>query len=101
MTMEAVVRGGAFTGIASKVLALFYLAEPDTIFGRCCEVDDSIETLLLIGHNPGWSEAAILLGKTPLSLGTAQAALLEYSGQGGWAEAIYDHQKWSLRGIVP
>ncbi len=101
MTMEAVVRGGSFTGIASKVLSLFYLAEPEAILGRCCEVDDAIETLLLIGHNPGWSDAATQLGKTPLNLGTAQAALLEYLGTGTWADALYDPKEWRLRSIVP
>ena len=76
MTMDAVVRGGAFSGITSKALPQLYLAKPDTLFGLCGEVDDSVETILLIGHNPCWSDSATQLSNTPLSLETAQAALL-------------------------
>lgn len=98
MTMDSVIRGGNFTGITPKVLGMLYLAEPDVLISRCLEVDDTIENLLVIGHNPGWSEAATQLSGTPLSLGTAQAALLEHPGD-SWVTALHD--RWRLKGIIP
>lgn len=100
MTLKAVVQGGDFTGVEAKTLSLFYLAEPETIILRCCEVDNAVETLLLIGHNPGWSDAATQLCGKPMNLGTAQAALLEHKNQ-DWTAALYDSVGWRLKAIVP
>ncbi len=98
MTMQAVIRGGNFTGIPSKELSLLYLAEPDILRLRCCEVDTSVATLLVIGHNPGWSDLASQLCGLPLSLGTAQAALLEHSDS-EWIPALHAH--WHLKALIP
>lgn len=99
-TLDAVTRGGDFSGIQTKTLSLLYLADPETLLLRCCEVGEAIETLMLIGHNPGWSEAASYLSGSPLSLGTAQAALLEHTGQ-EWVEALHSPGSWRLRAIIP
>lgn len=99
-TLDAVTRGGNFTGIATKTLKFLYLASAETLILRCCEVDSSIESLMAIGHNPGWSEAATQLSGTPLSLGTAQAALLEHAGD-DWVQTLHDPHSWKLKAIIP
>lgn len=99
-TLEAVVRGGGFAGVPSKTLSLFYLAEPETILFRCSEVDDQTETLLLIGHNPGWSETASLLCGSQLGLDTAEAALLLHPGE-NWSECLNGSGTWRLKSIIP
>ncbi len=99
-TLEAVVRGGGFTGIPVRTLSLLYLAEPETLLDRCHEVADSVQTLLCIGHNPGWSDAATLLSGHPVGLDTAEAAILEKAGQ-SWTETLSDSGLWRLKGIVP
>lgn len=102
MTLKAVVQGGDFSGVESKVLGLLYLAEPETLLLRCCEVDDEVMTLLVIGHNPCLSEAATQLCGTPMSLGTAQAVLLEHRDrEGSWAASLHDTYAWRLQALVP
>ncbi|MBC7659043.1 MAG: histidine phosphatase family protein [Chitinophagaceae bacterium] len=99
-TLNEVVRGGGFTGVSIKTLGILYLAEPEALLDRCLEVEDTVQTLLLIGHNPGWSVAATQLSGHPVGLDTAQAALLEKSG-GSWTEAIHSDGLWRLKGIFP
>jgi phosphohistidine phosphatase len=51
------------------------------------EVPSDVDTVLAIGHNPGWEVAAGILGGVPVSLTTTNAALLERDTV-PWAEAI-------------
>ncbi len=99
-TLHAVVRGAGLVGVASKIQSQLYLADEHLVIQCCADEDDGLATILLIGHNPGWSEAATALTGTPLSLGTAQAALLEHSGD-EWIAAISDLGHWKLKDIVP
>lgn len=99
-TLDNVVRGGGFTGVPVKTLAILYLADPETLLGRCHEVADSVQTLLCIGHNPGWSDAATLLSGNPVGLGTAEAAILEKDGE-SWTQTLSDAGLWRLKGLVP
>ncbi|RZA14845.1 MAG: phosphohistidine phosphatase [Proteobacteria bacterium] len=108
-TLEGVVRGGGFIGVPVKKLGLLYLAEVDTILDRIYEVEDSVRTLLLIGHNPGWSEAATQLRQVPVGLDTAQAAWLEKKlivkedsrdVESSWTDLLNSQGVWRLRGIL-
>ncbi len=99
-TMHAVVRSAGLVGVASKIQSELYLADDQFVIQACGDEDDALETILMIGHNPGWSEAATVLSGTPLSLGTAQAALLEHPAD-EWIAAISDLGRWKLKGIVP
>lgn len=105
-TMEAVIRGGGFIGVPFKKISLLYLAEPEAILDRLYEVEDSVTTLLLIGHNPGWSEAATQLTGIPVGLDTAQAAWLEKKldatpDTSTWTEHLLSSGAFRLRGILP
>lgn len=44
-----------------------YLASPKTILALIQEADESVETLMLIGHNPGTEECAAHLARKPAS----------------------------------
>jgi phosphohistidine phosphatase len=99
-TMHAVVRSAGLVGVATKIHADLYLADDHYVIQACGDEDDAMETILMIGHNPGWSEAATVLCGTPLSLGTAQAALLEHPAD-EWIAAINEIGRWKLKGIVP
>jgi phosphohistidine phosphatase len=99
-TMHAVVRSAGLVGVATKIQPELYLADDHSVIQTCEDEDDAMETILMIGHNPGWSEAATVLCGTPLSLGTAQAALLEHSAD-EWITAMSDIGRWKLKGIVP
>jgi len=99
-TLHAVVRGAGLVGVVSKIQSQLYLADEHLVFQHCADEEDVLDTILLIGHNPGWSEAATALSGTPLSLGTAQAALLEHFGD-DWISAIGDLGHWKLKDIIP
>ena len=105
-TLEGVVRGGGFTGVPFKKIGILYLAEVDVICDRIYEVEDSVTTLLLIGHNPGWSDTATHLSGVPVGLDTAQAAWLEKKlegreGDSTWTELLNSAGAFRLRSILP
>lgn len=56
-----------------------------------------LSTLLVLGHNPGWSHLASMLAGEPLKLKTAHAALLE-TDVDGWSEALT--QPWRLVHVI-
>jgi len=99
-TLEDVVRAGGFAAVPVRTLARLYLADHETLIRHCGEVKDSVQTLLCIGHNPGWSDAATTLTGNPVGLDTAEAALLEKSGE-SWSQALADPGLWRLKGIIP
>jgi phosphohistidine phosphatase SixA len=49
-----------------------------------------VKTVMCIGHNKGWEEAASEFAGEPVKLNVANAALLEYVGDGGedWAKVF-------------
>lgn len=58
-----------------------------------------LQTIMVVGHNPGWSEAVEELSGEPCSLHTADAALLTHPAQ-SWADAITAPGAWKLVEIV-
>ena len=99
-TLSVAMRGGALTGISCKSLRLLYLADTEAIIAQCAETDDTISTILAIGHNPGWSDCVVHLTGVPVSLGTAEAALIEHPGD-FWAKCLFDPQAWKLKNLIP
>ena len=62
-------------------------------------VPDDVQTLMVLGHNPGWEEVVYVLCGEDVVLKTANAALLE--GQGSsWPEALRGHGTWRLRQVL-
>lgn len=53
-----------------------YLAEPVTILQRVCAIPDTVETLLVVGHNPGLSTFVSRLSGQSHELRTAQVVHL-------------------------
>lgn len=58
-----------------------------------------VQSLILIGHNPGWSDAVFSLSRNFCSLGTAESALLSIEAS-SWSEAIMDAGKWNCEQII-
>ena len=63
--------------------------------------DDRVRTVMVIGHNKGWEEAATDFAGQTVKLRVANAALLEFAGEGAgtWAEA-FDQNAWRLTGVA-
>ena len=60
-------------------------------------VADDCETLLILGHNPGFSSVVGWLSGVPTGLTTANAALLSTEAA-TWAQAL--HQPWTLHQVI-
>lgn len=56
-----------------------------------------LQTVLALGHNPGWSDALFSLAGLPHPLKTADAACLS-SGAESWAEAL--RGPWSVSALI-
>ena len=68
--------------------------------GRDTSVDNDVQTLLVLGHNPGWEEIVErLTGMTYVVMKTAHMALLD-APLGGWADAFSREGSWKLNRIV-
>ena len=61
--------------------------------------DDLNSTIMCIGHNRGWEEAASAFAHSPVQLQTANAALLQ-SRAGSWHDALESDEAWELVGLV-
>ncbi len=57
-----------------------YLAEPELYVRALASQSDAYTTLILVGHNPGLSELATRLKRTPCSLATAAYCVHECHG---------------------
>jgi phosphohistidine phosphatase len=73
-----------------------YLAVPDEIVARLQELPDSVECVLLVGHNPGLSDLLAEWTGTQQDLPTAGTALLSLP-VASWSELRIDtaaHLNW-------
>lgn len=66
-----------------------YLAEPLTLLKRVCATSDSVETLLVVGHNPGLSSFVSRLGGQAHDLRTAEVVHLRLDVE-HWGEVSFD-----------
>lgn len=64
-----------------------YLAGLGALQQEIARVPDDVRTVLALGHNPGWENAASVLGGAPVHMTTANAVLLELDAL-PWARAL-------------
>ena len=74
-----------------------YLAGLDTLWEEVHGVASEVETLLVLGHNPGWEHAVYRLSGQPEAMAPANAALLVGSGD-TWPEAL--EGRWERAEVV-
>lgn len=79
-----------------RSLQSLYLADYNAVMSELAEVPPNVDSLLLIGHNPGWSEIVQSLSGKSCMLGTSQLAVLLHSGGRDWVEAFADIGMWSF-----
>ncbi len=86
-------------GVVPTFTPRLYLASPPTIIELVRGLPAG-ETTLLLGHNPGLSDAARWLSGQPVDLGTADAALLEGPGDDWHAVTARPGQLRLVRHLV-
>lgn len=72
-----------------------YLAGLDKVQATLGRVDAKHHTVLLLGHNPGFSAAATVLTGANVSLPTSAAAVMSVDAQ-TWKEAVQLVGAWTL-----
>ena len=92
MQMNTVFRSNEVT-MSMETQPDFYLSGLGIIQQTVSRYENH-DTLMLIGHNHGWSEAASRLSGRPILLKTAHIAVLEHVST-SWSEAIQD-LSWKL-----
>ena len=74
-----------------------YHAGIEEIWTESLALDEAIETLMVLGHNPGWEQALHTLCGEHEAMSPASAALLEGEGP-DWPSAI--RARWRLVRVV-
>lgn len=61
---------------------------------------EALGTVLVVGHNPTMETLVMLLTGTPVSMTTANAALLSLPESDSWSEALACRKMWELEGVI-
>ena len=83
-TFEQVSR--SLDGISAEHHDALYGAGPEGVFDLLAAVDDEVQSVILVGHNPTFSELASYLGRSMYSLHPGDTVVFES-----------DHPSWSER----
>jgi len=88
-----------FPAIEPVFTRRLYLAGLEELATEVARVDEQTETLLVLGHNPGFSFVVHWLSGEHVDLKAADAALLEIEDSGGWSSVI-SRRDWKLVDLV-
>lgn len=85
-------------GIGVDFTSKLYLAGPSELQFELCVVSDEVETLLVLGHNPGWEGVVYRLTDVGVTMKTATAAMLHSDACESWSDAF--DADWTLHEII-
>ena len=92
----ALLKSAAGLEVSQEIITnAFYLTDSEAIFNEMAAVSDSVDTALLVGHNPGWSEAAFIYSGEYLSLSPGYGVVLEIEAD-SWLDALGCKHQWNL-----
>jgi phosphohistidine phosphatase len=83
--------------VGAEYLPSLYHAGPDVVERELSRVPDTVRSVLLLGHNPGWEELVERLCGEHVVMKTGSAALLA-APCARWSDAF--GTKWSLREVI-
>ena len=89
----------AFDGVEAAFTEDLYLGDLAAIRTAAAAVGPTARCLMLIGHNPGWEDAASTLAQRGVSLTTCNAAMLTVEAD-TWVAAFDDVDAWQLEQVV-
>jgi phosphohistidine phosphatase len=85
----------AALGMEVVVDGTLYLTGVKAIGAALSKAAPAARSVVVVGHNPGWSDAVSVLAGEELVLGTCEAALLEVEA-GDWGEAFDMAGAWAF-----
>jgi phosphohistidine phosphatase SixA len=90
---------GAFCGDAEvRFTRRLYHASLGAVRDELADAGDTVRTVMVIGHNPGWEEMLALLCGQDLRMTTANAALLTIEAS-SWSRAL-GRDTWTLTRLL-
>ena len=95
-TAELVAEAASFEGELRYTDEL-YLAEPELYISLARQVDEAVNTLLLVGHNPGIQELVALLTSQDERMATATLACVALPRK-AWSSLAVD-EEYELQGV--
>ena len=63
------------------------------------ETSAEVQTVMMLGHNPGWQHAVGWFSGEFTEMTTANAALLQATGE-SWREVLHDERSWQLVDVI-
>jgi phosphohistidine phosphatase len=87
------------TSVAVELVPDLYHAGSGALRRVVALLPPDVNTVLAIGHNPGWEEAVAWFCGEPTVMPTAACALLETTAD-GWPDAVAEPRRWSLRDVL-
>ncbi len=85
------------TGVQADFLDSLYLAGPDALSSALVDISEEVESLLVVGHNPGWEDVVHKLSGVDMTMKTGTAAMLK-STCDSWSDAF--KTEWSLENVI-
>ena len=76
-----------------------YHGNVDDIQAMVSTISNEKQTVMVLGHNPGWESAVTFLSGEHHSMTTANAALMTHSGE-DWRSIIQLEETWRLVRIL-
>jgi len=73
-----------------------YLAGPHQVREVLTERDDAAETLLLVGHNPGWEHCVAWFAGAEVTIKTATVAVLRAKRDASWRDLVSEAGGFTL-----
>ena len=98
-TRETFARMRKKLGVRDEAVFLdsLYHAGVEAVRSVLRELDDGTETVLLLGHNPGWEEVLTWLSGEDVVLKTGCAALLSHDAE-RWSDTV--GPGWTLHEVI-
>jgi phosphohistidine phosphatase len=87
------------SGIKAKFTKSLYHTGIGAVREVVASVPDKVETVMVIGHNPGWESVIDTLTGEEVRLTTCNAALLSIEAD-SWADAISTDAAWNLDRVL-
>jgi phosphohistidine phosphatase len=83
-----------------RLHAALYAGGYDELLSVARTIPATAETILALGHNPGWEDLVQVLSGQSIVLKTSTCALMVLPGTFTWAEALRQCGMWQLENVV-
>jgi phosphohistidine phosphatase len=98
-TLDGLMQG--FEGeIVHSFQSNLYAGGYQELLGVARVIPANAETVLALGHNPGWEDVAEVLTDESVVLKTATCALMVLAGNCTWPEALRQCGAWRLENVI-